>query len=208
MTLNASFIEEREGIYRLKVPFEDLYTSVFLIKTDEKNVLMDCATTAFDVDFYILPALLELGYSPREIDLLVLSHRHDDHAGGSARLLELAPGIETVTEIRSLSGELFTYPMAGHTEDSIGIFDARTHTLLSGDGLQGAGVGRFACYTKNAEAYLQTLARIGEDERIECILFSHAYEPWRRDRVQGRREICDCLLECRRLAEQRWKSLR
>ena len=39
-----SFEKEIGQIYRLKVPFEDLYTSVFLIQTEGANILVDCAT--------------------------------------------------------------------------------------------------------------------------------------------------------------------
>ena len=49
------------GIYRLKIPFESIYTSVFLIKTEQGNALVDCATYASDVDKYILPALNQQG---------------------------------------------------------------------------------------------------------------------------------------------------
>ncbi len=55
------FIKEINKIYRLKVPFEDLYTSVFLIKTETSNLLVDCATTKLDVEEYIIPALYNAG---------------------------------------------------------------------------------------------------------------------------------------------------
>ena len=61
-------------IYRLKVPFENLYTSVFLIKTASGNVLVDCATTSFDVNEYILPALNNLNLTIFDVKYLVLTH--------------------------------------------------------------------------------------------------------------------------------------
>ena len=87
--MNA-FERETDRIYRLKVPFEELYTSVFLIESERGAILMDCATTAEDVDSCILPALKQMGYAPSDIWAIVLSHRHSDHAGGLARLLEYA----------------------------------------------------------------------------------------------------------------------
>lgn len=51
--MEKEFIKEIGSIYRLKVPFENLYTSVFLVQTDGKYTLVDCATTAQDVDEYI-----------------------------------------------------------------------------------------------------------------------------------------------------------
>jgi len=59
--MNKRFEKEIGGIYRLKVPFESVYTSVFLIKAEFGNVLVDCATYDSDVDEYIVPALLEMG---------------------------------------------------------------------------------------------------------------------------------------------------
>ena len=198
MTGLTCFFEEVKGIYRLKVPFERIYTSVFLIETDQKRILVDCATTAEDVDTHILPALASLGYSLSDVDMLVLTHKHEDHAGGRERILEIAPNIEIVTDVRPLTDRISTYPLSGHTEDSIGILDTRTHTLISGDGLQGAGVDKYRCHTKNPVAYHETLKRIEQDERIENILFSHAYEPWNQDRAVGRCEVINCLSDCKK----------
>jgi glyoxylase-like metal-dependent hydrolase (beta-lactamase superfamily II) len=193
--MNA-FYKEAEGIYRLRVPFENIYTSVFLLTAAERPILVDCATTARDVEDVILPALAELGYTPTDVDTLVLTHRHGDHAGGMETLLRHAPQLEVVTDIRALADGVCTYPMGGHTKDSIGVFCTRTGTLISGDGIQGAGVDKYRCYTQNPEMYLETLARIREDARVENILFSHAYEPWFADRVTGREQVIACLEQC------------
>ena len=40
------FIKITDGIFRLKVPFEELYTSVFLVEFDGGRALVDCATTS------------------------------------------------------------------------------------------------------------------------------------------------------------------
>ena len=48
--MTNGFLKEQEGIYRLKVPFEDLYTSVFLVETPQRLILVDCATTDDDVE--------------------------------------------------------------------------------------------------------------------------------------------------------------
>ena len=190
------FYKEAEGIYRLRVPFEGLYTCVFLVEAKEKRILVDCAMTAHDVEDVILPALAKMGYVPTQIDTLVLTHRHGDHAGGLDTLLHYAPQLEIVTDIRPLADGVCTYPMGGHTEDCVGVFCTRTGTLISGDGIQGAGVDKYPCYTQNPEMYLETLARIREDARIENILFSHAYEPWFADRVTGREQVLACLEQC------------
>ena len=50
MRMEQGFCEEMPGIYRLRVPFEGIYTSVFLVTSEEGAILVDCATTAEDVD--------------------------------------------------------------------------------------------------------------------------------------------------------------
>ena len=86
--------------------------------------------------------------------------------------------------------------MMGHTLDSVGIYDSRTHTLIAGDGLQGAGVDRYPCSLASREAYRATINRIRADESIENILFSHAYEPWKNNRAIGRSEVLARLADC------------
>ena len=205
------FNEEIQGIYRLKVPFEKIYTSVFLVITDSKKIMVDCATTRDDVDRFIVPALSEQGFEMKDLDMLVLTHRHGDHAGGLERVLQLAPDIAVITDIRHLAKNVSTYALAGHTADSIGILDERTHTLISGDGIlderthtlisgdgiQGAGVDKYRCGLKDSDAYLETLERIKNDNRIENILFSHAYEPWNTEHILGRKNVRDCTEKCK-----------
>lgn len=187
-----SFEKEIGEIYRLKVPFENLYTSVFLIQTESANVLVDCATTPQDVEVYILPALRERGIA---LDYLLLTHNHGDHAGGKDRILQAYPTIKLTLEGVNL---LTVYELKGHTLDCIGVLDERTGTLISADGLQGAGVGKYRCSIESKEEYLKTIERIGKDENIENILFSHAYEPWYKDGVFGREEVKKCLYDCKK----------
>jgi len=192
------FFEEISGIYRLKVPFEKIYTSVFLITAPQGALLVDCATTPYDVDNYIVPSLAALGYKLTDVKAIVLTHRHGDHAGGLERLLEISPEIEVITSVGRIFDVLDVYPLAGHTADSVGVFDSRTGTLVSGDGLQGAGVDKYRCYTKVPDEYLLTLDRIKNDTNIENILFSHAYEPWNRDSARGRENVLRCLEDCKK----------
>ena len=193
------FYKEFDGIYRLRVPFDNIYTSVFLLTAENKKIIVDCATYADDVDGYIVPALRKLGWELSDIDMLVISHKHGDHAGGLERILELAPNIEVVREKRDIAEGISTYPLAGHTLDCIGVLDIRTNTLISCDGLQGEGIDKYRCSVKDKGAYIETLERIRKDERIENILFSHAYEPWYSDRAEGRKAVLGCLSDCMRV---------
>lgn len=193
-----NFEKEIGDIYRLKIPFDgDVYTSVFLIRTEQGNVLVDCATCAGDVDEYILPALGGAGLKLADIIYLVLTHKHADHIGGKTRALELAPNIEIVQANRPISLNGITmYEMKGHTLDCIGILDERSGTLITDDGLQGYGVGKFRCSLESKEEYIKTIDKIKKDGRIKNILFSHAYEPWYKYGAFGREEVENCLQDC------------
>ena len=193
-----TFNKEIGEIYRLKVPFENLYTSVFLIKTEQSNVLVDCATYASNVDEYIIPALNALGVHLTDIKYLILTHNHGDHMGGKARLLELAPKIKVVqAECPVFLNGITVCELKGHTIDSIGVFDERTGTLISGDALQGAGIGKWRCLLESKGEYLKTINKIKQDKRIKNILFSHAYEPWEKCSIFGRGAVLRILKDCK-----------
>jgi glyoxylase-like metal-dependent hydrolase (beta-lactamase superfamily II) len=196
------FLEERKGIYRLKVPFENIYTSVFLIKTKTGIVLVDCASSEDDVNRYIFPAIREMGYLPSDIEALILTHRHSDHAGGLARFLELVPNLNIITEEGEVCDGIFTYPLPGHTEDFIGVLVSDCRTLISGDGLQGAGVDKYRTSVKLPHRYLETLDKVTADERVENLLFSHAYEPWNCDVAIGREAVLSCVEACKKYVKE------
>ena len=196
--MSAVFEEVIQGIYRLKIPFDTVYTSVFLVATEGGVTLVDCATTDEDVDTCILPALRALGYTPSDVKAVVVTHDHSDHAGGLPRIRHHAPNAEILSAARPLSDGLEAYPLYGHTNGMIGLFDARTGTLISGDGLQGAGVDKYRAYAEDRQAYRDTLQRIRKDGRIVNLLFSHAYEPWYEDHIFGRDAVLEALEECKK----------
>lgn len=186
-----------EGIWRLKIPFDDIYTSVFLIRTQQENILVDSASSSYDVDTYILPMLQSFGMNFQDISYLILTHSHGDHAGGMERILKQNAKIKVIKNGCSfvLNG-ISTVELKGHTVDSIGVYDDRTGTLITGDGLQGYGVGKYRCSLESREDYLQTIEKIKNDGRIKILLFSHAYAPWNKDIAIGRKEIDKCLQAC------------
>ncbi len=193
-----NFEKEIGDIYRLKIPFDgDVYTSVFLIRTEQGNVLVDCATCAGDVDEYILPALRELGLKSANIKYLILTHKHGDHAGGLLRISEQIPSLQAIDKTMFLDIKGITiYALKGHTLDCIGVLDERSGTLIAGDGLQGYGVGEYRCSLESKEEYIKTIDKIKKDGRIKNILFSHAYEPWYKYGAFGREEVENCLQDC------------
>ena len=196
--MNAHFEKVIDGIYRLKVPFDTVYTSVFLVTSGSGAVLVDCATTDSDVDGYIIPALADMGYEAADLKAVVVTHNHGDHVGGLSSIMHHAPNIEVIREVCTLFDGLEAYPLYGHAKEMIGLFDARTGTLISGDGLQGAGVDKYRAYAEDKAAYFATLERVRGDERIENLVFSHAYEPWFEYHIFGREGVLDVLDECKK----------
>ena len=157
--MNPSFTKITDGLWRLDIPFDHLYTSVFLLD-GERPILIDAATTRDDVQTRILPALREAGVAESEGTLL-LTHRHGDHSGGTPFLLEALPAwrLAVLSPQKSL-GRVTAISVGGHTVDSIGYYDEATGTLLPGDGLQFFGVGKYGCSIEDAALYDATLARI------------------------------------------------
>lgn len=185
------------SIFRLTIPFEDVYTTVFIIRTPRGAVLFDTATYESDVDRYIYPALTELGVSYSDLRFIVLSHSHRDHAGGVSRLMELYPDtcIVSLNEslLKSLDphpvllpeaeemllGCLSVLPLPGHASDCLGLYDVRSQTLLTGDSLQSGGLygnGKWGANITMIREHLQALDRLRTLD-IAALIASHDYHP-------------------------------
>lgn len=178
-----------ERIWRLQVPFEDLYTAVFLLRTAAGDLLADTATTESDVRERILPALRAGGFAPKGI---FISHRHGDHAGGLPYLAaalphatlhmadptglpaHLASRTHRVHEGTPLGAGIAARCLPGHTADMTGLYDEVSGTLLSFDGLQLFGVGRYGTAVEDLPAYLATLSRL-KQAAPAAIIASHEY---------------------------------
>ncbi len=184
----AHFIKEEDGIYLLKIPFEDLYTSVFALISDIGSIILDTATNADDVKAYIIPAMQEMGIDPNYI---ICSHMHSDHSGGMTTLLAHFPNAAAGLIDKSVNFENKTVyfhdgdilfdrfqvlNLKGHTEDSLAIFDQKNQTLLSCDCLQQCGIGKYRDGISDRSAYLKSLARVREMD-MKRIIFSHDYDP-------------------------------
>lgn len=200
-------------IHRLVVPFLDIYTTIFLVETEEGVVVFDTATYPGDMDNYLVPALRELG---AEHPLwVVVSHNHRDHAGGLARFAELFPEtsiaagsegcgeripgktVRVLTDGETLVGPLTAVTIPGHTADAIGILDTRTGTLMSGDCLQMYGIYGSGAWGANISLIPEHIAA-GQKLMtlpINTILASHNYHPydWRAD---GKKAVADYIAQC------------
>ena len=177
------------GCHRLCIPFEDLYTTVYILRTEAGTALVDAATNAQDVRDAILPALDSLGIGGADVRLLLASHRHSDHFGGMAALQEALPGAslgmispaEGSCACRLRDGDILlgcirVLHLPGHTDDMAAFLDLRHGLLLSADALQLEGIGRYGCGLDDAGAYRRSITRLRSMD-IGQIAAAHDYRP-------------------------------
>ncbi len=184
-----------DGIYRLCVPFGNIYTSVFAISNGEKWIICDTATTVFDVKNHILPALRTLGATP---DYILVSHSHSDHCGGLPALLTAFPNAVHITNPTVLLNRFEVISLKGHTEDSLAILDMKTRTLLSFDCLQQCGIDKYRDGITDKTEYLKSIDKVKRMD-LKQIIFSHDYDPCGY-RVSGVKEIANALKICEEYA--------
>jgi hydroxyacylglutathione hydrolase len=203
------------NIYRLVIPFLDIYTTVFIIKTPDGAALFDTATYEGDMDKYVFPALIALGISPEMLRYVFISHNHRDHAGGLNRLIRKFSQTCIVTRSNTLKekyrtcsiiipedGDMFSdclriVSMPGHSLDCMGIFDIRTKTLLSGDCLQLYGIygsGKWGSNISFPDKYLAVIDKLTNMD-IDTIIASHNYYPCNYI-ARGKTETSRYLREC------------
>lgn len=213
-----SFEKLFDGIYRLKVPFDDIYTSVFLVETKEGTILFDFATTVFDAENIIIPALKELGKKP---DFLVASHTHGDHIGGLKRIYTEYPHSNILMYDKSYkenhkefnitileNGEYIctkikAFNLLGHSNVSCVLLDERTNTLLTGDAVQLYGISRYGLGVSNIKGYIDTINFL-KGLKPENIVTSHEYVPLGAVAI-GRKAVenyFSCAIECFETAKE------
>lgn len=81
-----SAVQVADGVWRLPTAPADLVNSYLLQGEDGSLVLVDAGTRG--APKRLLAALASLGRSPRDVTHLLLSHAHNDHAGGAAAVVE------------------------------------------------------------------------------------------------------------------------
>lgn len=181
-----------DDIMRLKVPFENIYTAVFLVKCNGGYVLIDAASGQHDAEEIIIPAIKEYA-GLDEIKYIFCTHLHGDHGGGirfllpflnnakvaaaSKRAIELygEEKVLTVSDGDDLLG-LKVVHLPGHSPDACGIMDARTNTFISGDAVQLYGITRYGCGVGMPGEYIRSLKRL-LDMPIDTLVASHEYYP-------------------------------
>ncbi len=187
-----------ENIYRLEIPYKDIFTTVFLVKTDEGFLLFDAASYDEDIDNYIVPFFNEYNVTGENLKYVFISHNHTDHAGGLGAFMKAFPDtciisrhpdiIERFKGYNTLMPEentvilkdLKVITIIGHTGDSSGILDMRTNTLISGDGLQLYGIfgsGKWGSNIYFPDTHIHEVNKLKKME-IDHILTAHDYQPY------------------------------
>jgi 7,8-dihydropterin-6-yl-methyl-4-(beta-D-ribofuranosyl)aminobenzene 5'-phosphate synthase len=96
------------------IPLTGEHGASFLIEIDGKKILYDTGQTGA-----VAENLALLGTHPRELDIIVISHGHNDHGGGLLRILQEArKDVEVVMHEKAFVEHL---SVVGSTRRSIGI---------------------------------------------------------------------------------------
>ena len=201
-----------QDLYRVLIPFEEVTTTVYIVALEQGTVIVDSATYPSDVDGYILPAMHEAGIAADSVKCLALTHTHEDHAGGIDRLSECFPDavVRAVSEPplpnalpfcdgEVLLGGLQVVFLPGHTAHSVGFLHLPTKTLLSGDCLQLAGVGKYRNGIADVRRYIASAERLMKMD-VARIVAAHEYDPLG-SIADGRDEVERYLAACIAIAK-------
>jgi glyoxylase-like metal-dependent hydrolase (beta-lactamase superfamily II) len=137
-------------------------------------------------------SLAEIGLDWSAVGHLILTHRHDDHIGSAAEVMEAAPEVSAYAGAEDISAITVLLPLTpvedgdrvfdlqivttpGHTPGSISVFDPVGGILVAGDALRTEGGkpglpgGQF---TENMDEAIQSVAKLGE-LGFETLLVGH-----------------------------------
>ena len=177
------------NLYRIQIPFEDIYTSVYVVRTQKSTAIIDSGADASDTDQCILPALQQLGIAPEDVRFLLLTHAHGDHAGGLNRLaahfpqaliyasfpIDL-PRYNPLHDNEILMQDLRVISLPGHVDHSVGFLHLPSGTLLSGDCLQLKGIGKYRKNIADRDAYENSVHKL-LNMNLNRIIAAHEFDP-------------------------------
>ncbi len=200
-------------IHRICVPFEEIYTSVFVLTTSEGTAILDSGSSGEDMQVYLVPLLESLG---REPDFLICSHLHGDHNGGTDWLLTRYPQAKAVlfaadspypdhrthraVDGETLLGRFRLLHLPGHTADALAVYDPVDGILLTQDCFQKRGITRYGYGVTNAAAYLASIGRVRALSPA-VLLAAHSFAPGGHI-ARGETELVEFLDTCVAVTEE------
>lgn len=187
-----------ENIYRLTMPYKDIFTTVYTVKTDGGVLLFDSGSYDDDIGNYILPFLNELGITSDMLKYVFISHNHTDHSGGLGAFMKKFPSTCIVSRSPRIKEQYANYDIftpadndvvfdvlkiitiPGHTQDCSAVYDTRTKTLISGDCLQLYGIygsGNWGSNISYPKEFTDAVDKLRKMD-IQHILTAHDYHPY------------------------------
>lgn len=187
-----------ESIYRITMPYKDIFTTVYIIKTDNGTLLFDMGSYDEDIENYILPVLNELEITADMIKYVFVSHNHNDHSGGLSAFIKKFPDTSIISGSLKIKEKYEGYDVImpsdndvvldvlqivtipGHSQDSSAVYDTRTKTLISGDCLQLYGIygsGNWGSNISYPKEYIDAVDKLRKMD-IQHILTAHDYHPY------------------------------
>ena len=132
----------------------------FILHDDQSLILVDTGFSDEDADL-ILERIADIGRSPADVSMCILTHPHGDHIGGLKKLRSQAgfpvllhvkdePYFESHygskpdrllhdDEVLPEFGGIEVIPLPGHTPGSVGLHLRRLKALVTGDAILSAG---------------------------------------------------------------------
>ncbi len=167
------------------------FVSAYLLVRDSGTVVVD--TGVEGSEGAIAEGLTAAGSAWADVSHVVLTHRHPDHVGSLAPVLDAAagatayagaPDIPAITSSRPLQAladgdevaglEVVATP--GHTAGHISLLDRDARLLVAGDALNGGGatgvVGPDPQYSEDHEQALASAVMLG-GLRFDTVVFGH-----------------------------------
>ena len=88
------------GIHTIDTAFQrEHFDAAYLIIEEGRGAFIDCGTN-HSVP-HLLAAVQQAGITPADIDLLIVTHVHLDHAGGAGLLMQQLPNATLVVHPRA-----------------------------------------------------------------------------------------------------------
>ncbi len=179
--MTIRFEKLKKGLYRIVIPFENIYTSAYVLTVKSEAALVDSGISVNDAEDYIIPFVKNLGLT---VKYIVSSHSHSDHIGGRKRLIKEYPKAECVDFFEAnrwqdgdmLFDRFMLLNLKGHSLDGLVLYDIKTKTLLSGDSLQQYGIGKYRNGVQTRKEYLKDIERLRTLD-IRTVIASHDYDP-------------------------------